>query len=89
MRARLPIILFIFSASVLIHPGDGNKPNKVTDDDIQVYECRKYRNNCYKLRNVWKWFCILAQQPSCEYPLGSGIEHIFDGSLWVGGFVSK
>ncbi len=24
--------------------------------------------------------------PSCEYPLGSGIEHIFAGGLWVGGF---
>ena len=24
--------------------------------------------------------------PSCEYPLGSGIEHLFVGGLWVGGF---
>jgi hypothetical protein len=24
-------------------------------------------------------------QPSCEYPRGSGIEHMFDGGLWVGG----
>ncbi len=23
-------------------------------------------------------------RPSCEYPLGSGIEHMFDGGLWVG-----
>jgi hypothetical protein len=22
--------------------------------------------------------------PSCEYPIGSGIEHLFDGGLWVG-----
>ena len=25
-------------------------------------------------------------QPNCEYPLGSGIEHIFVGGLWIGGF---
>ncbi|RMH93263.1 MAG: hypothetical protein D6681_13730 [Calditrichaeota bacterium] len=25
-----------------------------------------------------------TDQPSCEYPRGSGIEHIFDGGLWVG-----
>ena len=25
--------------------------------------------------------------PSCEYPANSGIEHIFDGGLWVGGLV--
>lgn len=26
-------------------------------------------------------------QPSCEYPIGSGIEHLFDGGLWIGAFV--
>lgn len=26
--------------------------------------------------------------PSCEYPANSGIEHIFDGGLWVGGIVN-
>lgn len=26
-----------------------------------------------------------TDQPSCEYPLGSGIEHLFAGGLWVGG----
>ncbi len=26
-----------------------------------------------------------TDQPSCEYPKGSGIEHIFVGGLWVGG----
>ena len=25
--------------------------------------------------------------PSCEYPIGSGIEHLFVGGLWVGGFI--
>ena len=27
-----------------------------------------------------------VDQPSCEYPKGSNIEHIFDGGLWVGAF---
>jgi len=26
--------------------------------------------------------------PSCEYPAGSGIEHVFDGGLWVGGLIN-
>ena len=26
----------------------------------------------------------LEGQPSCEYPKGSGIEHLFDGGLWIG-----
>ncbi len=32
-------------------------------------------------------FTLWPRQPNCEYPKGSGIEHIFDGSLWVGGVV--
>lgn len=32
-------------------------------------------------------FTLWPRQPSCEYPKGSGIEHLFDGSLWVGGIV--
>jgi hypothetical protein len=30
-------------------------------------------------------FTLWPQQPSCEYPKGSGIEHLFDGGLWLGG----
>lgn len=26
--------------------------------------------------------------PSCEYPAGSGVEHVFEGGLWVGGVVN-
>ncbi|MBL7075596.1 hypothetical protein ISS37_10205, partial [candidate division KSB1 bacterium] len=26
-----------------------------------------------------------VDQPSCEYPIGSGVEHLFDGGLWIGG----
>ncbi|MDZ7264887.1 MAG: hypothetical protein ONB16_09910 [candidate division KSB1 bacterium] len=26
-----------------------------------------------------------VDQPSCEYPRGSGIEHLFDGGIWIGG----
>lgn len=30
-------------------------------------------------------FTLWPQQPSCEYPKASGIEHLFDGGLWIGG----
>lgn len=26
--------------------------------------------------------------PSCEFPAGSGIEHVFDGGFWIGGIVN-
>lgn len=34
-------------------------------------------------------FSLWPRQPSCEYPIGSGIEHIFDGGLWIGAFTSN
>jgi hypothetical protein len=30
-------------------------------------------------------FTLWPQQPSCEYPKATGIEHLFDGGIWVGG----
>ena len=32
-------------------------------------------------------FSLWPDQPSCEFPKGSGIEHIFDGGLWIGGLI--
>jgi hypothetical protein len=90
MRFRFLIILFVFSASVFIHAGDGNKLNKTTDDDNSKYT--NVGNIGLTVTNFGMYgngFALWPQQPSCEYPLGSGIEHIFDGSLWVGGFVSE
>jgi hypothetical protein len=31
-------------------------------------------------------FILWPEQPNCEFPLGSGIEHLFDGGLWIGGY---
>ncbi|MBE2279794.1 MAG: hypothetical protein IAE91_05335 [Ignavibacteriaceae bacterium] len=31
-------------------------------------------------------FTRWPQQPSAEYPKGSGIEHLFDGGLWIGAY---
>ncbi len=34
-------------------------------------------------------FSLWPEQPNAEYPLGSGIEHMFDGGLWIGGFINN
>jgi hypothetical protein len=90
MRFRFLFILLSLSASVFIHPGDGNKLNKTTDDDNSKYT--NVGNIGLTVTNFGMYgngFALWPQQPSCEYPLGSGIEHIFDGSLWIGGFISN
>ncbi|MCF6268143.1 MAG: hypothetical protein L3J41_00360 [Melioribacteraceae bacterium] len=34
-------------------------------------------------------FGLWPEQPNCEYPIGSGIEHFFDGGLWIGAYRSN
>jgi len=33
-------------------------------------------------------FVLWPRQPSCEFPIGSGIEHMFDGGIWVGAYTA-
>lgn len=67
-----------------------NKINKVLTDDNSKYT--NIGNIGLTVTNFGTYgngFALWPEQPSCEFPLGSGIEHIFDGGLWVGGFISS
>ena len=41
-------------------------------------------NNLGMIGNAFSGSYQVQDFPSCEYPRGSGIEHLFDGGLWVG-----
>jgi hypothetical protein len=88
----LPLIaLAIISCAFMPSPGDNTqKLGKTLDDDnskftnvgnigLSVSNFGVYGNALLNLTQP-------GHQPSCEYPIGSGIEHIFQGGLWVGGF---
>jgi hypothetical protein len=34
-------------------------------------------------------FVLWPRQPSCEFPIGSGIEHLFDGGIWIGAYTAN
>ncbi len=36
------------------------------------------------LGNSFRGPFVTQNQPSCEYPIGTGIEHLFDAGLWIG-----
>jgi hypothetical protein len=70
--------------------GDDKTFNKTLDDDSHHFT--NVGNIGLTVTNFGTYgngFAFWPDQPSCEYPLGSGIEHIFDGGLWVGGFISN
>ena len=88
----LPLIaLAIISCAFMPSPGDNsNKLGKTLNDDQSLYT--NVGNIALTVSNFGVYGNTLlnltqpGHQPSCEYPIGSGIEHIFQGGLWVGGF---
>jgi hypothetical protein len=88
---KYKFLLFIVSSFLLAFklPDDGKSLNKKSDDDNSKFT--NVGNIGLTVTNFGTYghgFSLWPQQPSCEYPLGSGIEHIFDGGLWIGGFIS-
>src|ERR1035437_5408943 len=86
------IALAIISCAFMPSPGDNtNKLGKTLDDDNSKYT--NVGNIGLTVSNFGVYgdgLLNLTQpghQPSCEYPIGSGVEHIFQGGLWVGGFI--
>ncbi len=70
--------------------GDDKKVKKTIEDDDSHYT--NVGNIGLTVTNFGTYgngFITWPDQPSCEYPLGSGIEHIFDGGLWIGGFIAN
>ena len=88
----LPLIaLAIIFCAFTPFPGDNpQKLGKTLDDDNSKFT--NVGNIALTVSNFGVYGDALlnltqpGHQPSCEYPIGSGIEHIFQGGLWVGGF---
>ncbi|NWG27598.1 MAG: hypothetical protein HXY48_03575 [Ignavibacteriaceae bacterium] len=81
--------LLSFAFSTL--PGDDDKKfNKVLkDDNTKFTNAGNIGLTVTNFGTYGHGFTLWPQQPNCEYPLGSGIEHLFDGGLWIGGFISN
>ena len=82
------LYLSLLFCAFTFNPGEEDKrfPKILTDDN-------KYTNvgnigiTVTNFGTYGHGFVFWPEQPSCEYPLGSGIEHLFDGGLYVGGFI--
>ncbi len=85
----LPFLIFLIIFSLAFTSDDEKKIPKIQADES------KYTNvgnlgltisNFGIYGNGLKLITQPNHPPSCEYPAGSGIEHIFAGGLWIGGF---
>lgn len=91
MRFRL-LLFFLLILSFYIFPQDSDKHRlyKSLDDDATKYT--NVGNFGLTITNFGTYghgFVFWPQQPSAEYPIGSGIEHLFDGGLWIGAFTQN
>ena len=92
MRIKLLLLLTIslifgFSSD---REDRSDRINKLLKDDNSKYS--NIGNIAVTLTNFGTYghgFSLWPEQPSCEFPIGSGIEHLFDGGLWIGGYVSN
>ncbi|MDP1677897.1 MAG: hypothetical protein Q8L88_13650 [Bacteroidota bacterium] len=82
----LPLILITLGVAPLY----GQSLSKIADDDGTKYT--NVGNLGVTITNfgtIGNGFTTWPNQPSLEYPKGSGIEHLFLGGLWIGGIPRK
>jgi len=84
------IISIIFIAFTPASEDDHYRIHKVSDDDDSHYT--DVGNIALTVTNFGTYghaFSFWPEQPGCEYPIGSGIEHLYEGGFWVGAYVSN
>jgi len=74
-------ILFVFSLFALSHIHAQTFEQKRTS----VSNIRLNVSNFGTFGNSFDGYRDGTGNPSCEYPAGSGIEHLFEGGIWIGG----
>ncbi|NIR73196.1 hypothetical protein GWN42_32045, partial [candidate division KSB1 bacterium] len=81
----LSILLFLLLFSLKSYPQQETRLYKaLVDDDSKFTNIGNIELTITNFGTLGHGFAI-SGQPSCEFPKGSSIEHLFDGGLWVGG----
>ncbi|HEX2787901.1 MAG TPA: hypothetical protein VHP32_08350 [Ignavibacteria bacterium] len=86
MRYFYPVcILFcVLSFSAFLIPGDKN--GKTDDVNNKFTNVGNIAMTVTNYGTIGNGFVNFPNQPSCQYPKGSGIENMFLGGLWIGGY---
>jgi hypothetical protein len=90
MKNRLLLSATIIAFFLASFSVNAQRLSKTQDDDNSNYtsvgNIRMTISNFGVYGNGLRNLTQSNHQPSCEYPSGSGIEHIYVGGLWIGGF---
>ncbi|MBI1306625.1 MAG: hypothetical protein GC181_08430 [Bacteroidetes bacterium] len=81
MKALLNIsVLMLCSMSLLAQTSFDSKVTSASNVRMTV-------TNVGTIGNAFTGYRDGSGDPSCEYPAGSGIEHLFEGGIWIGGLI--
>jgi len=83
---RILYLSLLFCAFAYSQGVEDRKFPKVLDDDNKFTNVGNIGITVTNFGTYGHGFVFWPEQPSCEFPLGSGIEHIFDGGIWIGGY---
>lgn len=81
------LLLLSFSIDAIAQENQKILPKTLDDDGSKYTTIGNIGLTLTNFGNYGNGFSLWPDQPSCEYPKGSGIEHIFDGGLWIGGII--
>lgn len=90
MKIYQLVFAFIYISSSLLAQQEIRSISRLSKDDNTKFT--SVGNIGITITNFGTYghgFALWPQNPSMEYPKGSGIEHIFDGGLYIGGFISN
>jgi len=83
---RILYLSLLFCAFSYGQSNEDRRFQKVLDDDNKFTNVGNIGITVTNFGTYGHGFVFWPEQPSCEFPLGSGIEHIFDGGIWIGGY---
>lgn len=89
---RIFTILLLIAGHIAFAQHQGTGPSslrKSTDDDESKFtDVGSIRLTISNFGTIGHGFNKWPFQPNCEYPAGSGIEHLFEGGLWIGAYAN-
>jgi hypothetical protein len=84
------ILLLLLTGGIAVAQQQSVSPaalrKSADDDESKFTNVGSIRLTISNFGTLGHGFNRWPSQPNCEYPAGSGIEHMFVGGLWVGGF---
>ncbi|MFA6438486.1 MAG: hypothetical protein WCX28_04210, partial [Bacteriovoracaceae bacterium] len=83
-RYCLIVLLFTLGSITILH--SQRLPKAAFDDNTKYTTTGNLSVTISNYGVFGHGFRLWPQQPSMQYPRGSGIEHCFVGGLWVGAF---